>query len=99
VLGISPTSAGYKTWTFTPALDGLDLEHAEGTVVTAYGDIEAKWKIEGKQIHVKTNVPGGTTATLAVPRGYCTRYRSKSYQGGNVPLKSGGKVSLTLKQC
>ena len=99
VLGISPTSAGYKSWTFTPALDGLDLEHAEGTVVTAYGDIKAKWEIKGKQIHVKTNVPRGTSATLALPKGYCTRYRSKSYQGEHVPLKAGGKVSLTLKKC
>jgi hypothetical protein len=99
VLGISPTSAGYKTWTFTPALDGLVLDHVEGTVVTAYGDIEAKWRIKGNKIVVKTNVPRGTSATLVIPKGYCTRYRSKSYKGGEVPLKSGGRVSLSLRQC
>jgi hypothetical protein len=99
VLGVSPTSAGYKTWTFTPALDGLDLDHAEGTVVTNFGNIEASWKVKGNTIAVKTNVPDGTSATLAIPKGYCARYRSKSYQGGQVPLKSGGKVKLSLKQC
>jgi hypothetical protein len=68
-------------------------------VVTQYGDIEASWKIKGNTISVKTNVPRGTTATLALPKGYCARYRSKSYQGGQVPLKSGGKVKISLKQC
>lgn len=99
VLGVAPTSAGYKTWTFTPALEGLDLEHAEGTVVTAYGDIQARWEIKDKTILVKTNVPHGTSATLTVPKGYCTRYRSKSYEGCGVPLKSGDHVKLQLKQC
>jgi hypothetical protein len=99
VLGISATSAGYKSWTFTPMLEGLDLDYAKGTVVTAYGDINASWKIKGKTLVIKTNVPHGTSATLVLPAGYCVRYHGKKYWGGEVSLRSGGDVKLVLKQC
>ena len=99
VLGVSATSAGYKSWTFTPLLEGLDLEYAKGTVVTAYGDISASWKIQGKTLVIETNVPRGTSATVALPAGHCVRYRGKSYRSGEVPLASGGNVKLTLKHC
>ena len=99
VLGISATIAGYKSWTFTPMLEGLDLKFAEGTVVTAYGDIEASWRVKGEMLVVRTNVPRGTSATLVLPDGYCGRYRGKRYEGGKVPLTAGGVVKLTLKQC
>ncbi|OQO10883.1 hypothetical protein B0A48_04184 [Cryoendolithus antarcticus] len=41
-LGISPTSAGYKTFNFQPLLQGLDLTEVNGTVVTPYGNIHAE---------------------------------------------------------
>jgi hypothetical protein len=99
VLGISATSAGYKSWSFTPMLEGLDIEFAKGTVVTAYGDINASWQVEGEVLVVETNVPRGTSATLVLPDGYRVRYHGKSYRGGEVPLRSGGMVKLALKQC
>ena len=37
VLGIAATSAGYKTCTFTPLLEGLGLTEASGKVVTPHG--------------------------------------------------------------
>lgn len=99
VLGISATGAGYETWTFTPMLEGLDLEFAEGTVVTAFGDIRASWRVRGEMLVVETNVPRGTSATLVLPDGYCVGYRGKEYRGGEVGLVSGGDVKLALKQC
>ena len=99
VLGISATSAGYKSWNFTPMLEGLDLEFAEGTVVTAFGDIEASWKVKGEMLFVETNVPRGTSATLVLPDGYCGRYHGKGYRGGKMPLLTGGDVKLVLKKC
>jgi hypothetical protein len=99
VLGISATGAGYKSWTFTPMLEGLDLEFAKGTVVTAYGDINASWKVKGEVLVVETNVPRGTSATLVLPGGYCGRYNGKRYRGGEVLLKAGGSVKLDLKKC
>jgi hypothetical protein len=114
VLGISATGAGYKSWTCTPMLEGLDLEFAEGTVVTAYGEINARWEVKGEMVVVRTNVPRGTSATLVLPVGYCgryrgkryrgkryrgKRYRGKRYRGGEVPLMAGGDLKLVLKQC
>jgi hypothetical protein len=77
----------------------LDLEYAEGTVVTAYGDINARWEVRGEMLVVETSVPRGTSATLVLPDGYCGRYRGKRYRGGEVPLMAGGSVKLVLKQC
>lgn len=99
VLGISATSAGYKTWKFTPLVEGLDLDHARGTVVTPYGDIEAGWKIKGNSVTVTTNIPHGTSASLIVPKGYSARYRGKTYHGGAIPLigKKQVKVRMTKR--
>ena len=80
-------------------LEGLELEFAQGTVVTAYGDINARWEVRGEVLVVGTNVPRGTSATLVLPDGYCGRYRGKRYRGGEVPLVAGGDVKLALKKC
>jgi hypothetical protein len=80
-------------------LKGLDIEFAEGTVVTAYGDINASWQVEGEVLVVETNVPRGTSATLVLPDGYCVRYCGKRYRGGEVQLAAGGNVKLALRQC
>lgn len=98
VLGITATSAGYKTWTFTPLLEGLDLDHAEGIVPTLYGDIKASWHIKDDCVVVKTNVPIGTSATLMIPEGCSTKHGGKNFDAGPIALLSGSSVDLSL-QC
>ena len=43
LLGIEPTSPGYKTFRFRPDFQE-DLEHFRGEVVTPHGIIEAEWR-------------------------------------------------------
>lgn len=43
LLGIEPTSPGYKTFRFRPDFQE-DLEHFRGEVVTPHGTIEAEWR-------------------------------------------------------
>lgn len=98
VLGIGAASAGYERWTFRPLIDGLDLMHAEGTVVTAFGDIEASWEKTGNSVVVRTNVPDGTEGTFVLPEGYQTTYKGEVYRDGTVVLQSGERVCLTLER-
>lgn len=94
VLGIAATSAGFKTWTFTPLVEGLGLTEANGTVVTPYGDIVASWKIVGKTTVLSVNVPKGTTGTIVVPERCTARYAGKTHRGGRVGLKGGQRANV-----
>ncbi len=47
LLGIEPTSPGYKTFRFRPDFAD-DLEYLKGSVFTPYGLITAEWRKDGK---------------------------------------------------
>lgn len=66
ILGITPSTPGFRTWKFAPLVDALRLTNASGTVVTPFGDIDASWQIEGEEIVVTVIVPNGTEGTLVI---------------------------------
>ncbi|KAK4553711.1 hypothetical protein LTR86_009209 [Recurvomyces mirabilis] len=100
VLGIAATSPGYKTWVFAPVLNGLGLEHAEGTVVTPYGDINASWQILGGGVVVlSVNVPAGTQGTLVLPNGNVeAECDGRKHRGGKMQLSGSGMKKITMHQ-
>ena len=68
LLGVSPTSAGYATFSVAPP--NVGLTHARGAVPTPHGPITVAWSrsatpSEGFTIDV--TVPPNTTATVTVP--------------------------------
>jgi hypothetical protein len=64
-LGIQPTSPGYKTFTVTPALGGL--EWMEGSVPTPFGLITVY--MDSHQVKVKSQ---GGKGALVLPQGVYT---------------------------
>ncbi|MFB4309261.1 alpha-L-rhamnosidase C-terminal domain-containing protein [Actinomadura sp. GTD37] len=66
VLGVTPTSGGFGTFTVLPHPTG-GLRWAEGRVPTPHGDITAAWRLRGAAFTLRVAAPGGTTATAGVP--------------------------------
>lgn len=62
ILGVTPTSPGYRTVDLRPALG--DLEWAEGVVPTPLGDIRIKLQ---NGLRGEVELPEGVTATLHLP--------------------------------
>lgn len=67
LLGVAPTSPGYKTAVITPLVGYLDLPEVSGRVPTPYGPIEVAWAIEGSRVEITLVIPEGVTATLQLP--------------------------------
>ena len=65
VLGIVPTSPGFKTWSIRPVPAGL--EWARGAVGTPKGDVEVSWSVKGGGFEMEVDVPGGTGGEVRVP--------------------------------
>ena len=65
VLGVTPTGAGYSSFTVQPHPG--DLAWAEGTVPTPQGDIDASWRSGKAGFRLRVTVPRGTEGRLAVP--------------------------------
>ncbi|HWB21928.1 MAG TPA: alpha-L-rhamnosidase C-terminal domain-containing protein [Gaiellaceae bacterium] len=64
VLGVQPTSPGFKTFTVMP--HPSDLKWASGTVPTPHGDITVSWKIVGGTLKVSVHAPPGETLTSSI---------------------------------
>ncbi len=62
VLGIVPTTPGFKTFSVAPQT--AYLTWAEGTVPTPHGDIHLRWDRMEKGLSVKLTVPSGTMANF-----------------------------------
>jgi hypothetical protein len=60
VLGVKPTSPGFRTFEVRPRTG--DLAWAEGTVPTPRGDVRVSWKHRAKGFACKVTVPEGATA-------------------------------------
>ena len=56
ILGVRPTSPGYRTWTFEPRPGNLTF--AEGRVPTPRGFIEARWERVGDRLKCRVKAPG-----------------------------------------
>ncbi|KAF3039022.1 hypothetical protein E8E12_007438 [Didymella heteroderae] len=69
LLGVAPTSPGYKTAVITPLIGYLDLPEVSGRVPTPYGPIEVAWAVNGTFVDLTLVIPEGVTATLQLPSG------------------------------
>jgi hypothetical protein len=58
VLGVTPTSPGFETFTVTPHPG--DLQYAEGDVPTPHGLIRVAWKQSDGEIEIGVDAPPGT---------------------------------------
>jgi alpha-L-rhamnosidase len=67
VLGISPVTAGYATWSVQPHPG--DLSWAEGQAPTPHGNLAVSWAGSGgvNQFSMNVTAPAGTSGTIAVP--------------------------------
>ncbi|GAA3614358.1 hypothetical protein GCM10022223_33240 [Kineosporia mesophila] len=65
VLGISPVSAGFRSWSFAPQMG--DLKWAQGRVPTPHGPIDASWERDGVRLTLTITAPEGTSGQIVVP--------------------------------
>lgn len=80
VLGVRPTSSGYRTWTFEPRLGNLAF--AEGRVPTPKGVIEARWERVGDRLKCRVKALGvGHAVPVGIGRGGLTAFASRDGAG------------------
>jgi hypothetical protein len=67
VLGVKPTGAGFKSWTFRP-IPG-DVQWASGQIPTPNGPIVASWSKNSDLglFYLSVDSPAGTSGTISVP--------------------------------
>ena len=65
VLGVTPTSGGYRTYDVVPHPG--DLTWSQGVVPTPSGNISASWQSSRTGFTLSSSAPRGTTGRLAVP--------------------------------
>ncbi|SDO70838.1 alpha-L-rhamnosidase [Nakamurella panacisegetis] len=65
VLGLTPASGGYATWTARPTPGSLSW--AEGTVPTPHGDLVASWQHSRSGFSLQLTAPKGTSGSVQVP--------------------------------
>lgn len=66
--GIVPILPGYKKILIKPVLDER-ITNAETSIVTMYGKVSTKWKVENNKFNLKVEIPCNTTATIELPDG------------------------------
>ena len=66
VLGVTPTSGGFATFSVLPHPDG-GPRWAEGSVPTPHGDLTAAWTRDAHSFALAVTAPGGATGTAGVP--------------------------------
>src|SRR5205807_455757 len=65
LLGVQPTSPGYRTWTIAPQTG--NLRWAQGRVPTPSGAIVSRWQAEDGSLKLTTSAPPGTSGSVTVP--------------------------------
>jgi hypothetical protein len=65
VLGVTPTTAGFATYSVIP--HPADLAWAQGSVPTPHGSIGVSWDSGPARFGMKVSAPAGTTGEVAVP--------------------------------
>jgi hypothetical protein len=63
VLGVTPTSPGFATFTVRPHPN--DLQWASGDVPTPHGPIHVSWRRYGTAVFLRVTAPPGTTWTTS----------------------------------
>ncbi|KAM0752564.1 Six-hairpin glycosidase [Meredithblackwellia eburnea MCA 4105] len=85
VLGITPLSPGYTSWSVSPKL--LSLNWAKGAVPTPLGKIEVEWEIkeDTDKFELGVTAPVGTTGWVVPPR----QRRGSKWLVGGVKVEKG----------
>ncbi|CAI6244859.1 unnamed protein product [Periconia digitata] len=95
VLGIRPTTPGYKSFVVQPAIGFLGLEKAEGRVATQFGTINASWSVEADAAVIDVEVPSGATGYVKLSSTW--KLEGSNNETGQVALHEGGnRLFLTL---
>ena len=76
--GIVPVLPGYKKILIKPILDER-ITHAETSIVTMYGKVSTKWKVENNIFCLKVEIPCNTTAIVELPDGQVFEVGSGKY--------------------
>lgn len=66
LVGISPSSAGYKSIMIAPLLTNK-LDQASGSFESVYGLISSSWERQDKQLKMTVTIPPNTSALIYVP--------------------------------
>ncbi len=71
ILGVRPTSDGYRTVEVKPYVDVYSLDWARGTVPTPVGSISVAWEKADGNLTLDVTLPAGETmpATIILPNG------------------------------
>jgi len=80
VLGVEPTSPGFRTITIHPHI--CDLTWAKGKVPTPQGDVEVSWKLINDKFLIEVTIPQGTEAEVILPK------RTEHIVGGHYYFES-----------
>ena len=70
LLGVAPTTPGYKMFVITPVIGYLGLSEVSGTVPTTCGEIEVSRTNVDKDVTIEIVVPEGVQGVLEIPGGY-----------------------------
>jgi hypothetical protein len=65
ILGVTPSSPGFKTMTIRPHV--CDLTWAKGKVPTPQGEVEVSWTWANTNILLDVTIPDGTQANVVLP--------------------------------
>ncbi|KAH7339282.1 Six-hairpin glycosidase-like protein [Rhizoctonia solani] len=65
MLGVSPTTPRYSTWSFPPRT--VNLTFANGRVPTPWGTIVAAWEDTGLRFDMRIATPSGANGTIVIP--------------------------------
>ncbi|GIP18694.1 alpha-L-rhamnosidase [Paenibacillus montaniterrae] len=68
LLGLEPTSGGYKTFMVKPVLGG-GITYAKGSIKTPYGLAAVSWELQMDIFSIELRVPVSTEAELVLPNG------------------------------
>ncbi|KEP45440.1 alpha-L-rhamnosidase [Rhizoctonia solani 123E] len=87
VLGVSPATPGYSTWSFAPRT--VNLTFANGRVPTPWGTIVAGWEDNGATFDMRVTAPAGTNGTIVIPRA-----ANKTVAVNGVKVHANGNATL-----
>ncbi len=66
ILGVQPTEPGFRSFAAIP--HPCDLQRAEGTVPTPYGEIRFEWELAETGFCASLKAPEGTSAVVGIPK-------------------------------
>ena len=64
--GLAPADPGWKLIDVAPVPVG-GITHAETKYLSAYGEVAARWWIEGDEFHLDLSVPPNSRARVTLP--------------------------------